>query len=215
MILGLVAIASEQNEEPSGSEGSSPTGAVLPIREWTSAERERPLTRSAMLIEVTKRLILSTGVALGFIVLVFAVTVLSGNRFMVSWACFGCGLLGGFVSIQQRLRTLSDEELGLLSQSWFQIALIPIYGGLFALVLYVGFLSKIVDGPLFPQFTFRPFAEPSTTEDVVIFLSQTYPKSGPDLAKLLFWCFVAGFSERFVPQIIGGAESGQDGKKES
>ena len=128
MILGLVAIASEQNEEPSGSEGSSPTGAVLPIREWTSAERERPLTRSAMLIEVTKRLILSTGVALGFIVLVFAVTVLSGNRFMVSWACFGCGLLGGFVSIQQRLRTLSDEELGLLSQSWFQIALIPIYG---------------------------------------------------------------------------------------
>ena len=88
-------------------------------------------------------------------------------------------------------------------------------GDFFALVLYVGFLSKIVDGPLFPQFTIRPFAEPSTTEDVVIFLSQTYPKSGPDLAKLLFWCFVAGFSERFVPQIIGGAESGQDGKKES
>ena len=81
-----------------------------------------------MLIEVTKRLIISTGVALGFIVIVFAVTFLSGNRFMVSWACFGCGLLGGFVSIQQRLRTLGDEELGLLSQSWFQIALIPIYG---------------------------------------------------------------------------------------
>ena len=54
---------------------------------------------------------------------------------------------------------------------------------------------------------------PPTTEDVVTFLNQTYPKSGPDLAKLLFWCFVAGFSERFVPQIIGGAQSGQDGEK--
>jgi hypothetical protein len=215
MIFGLFAMASQDSQEPSRPEASSPSGAVLPMREWTSAELERPPSRSAMLIEVTKRLIVSTGGALGFIVIIFAVTFLSGNRFMVSWACFGCGLLGGFVSIQQRLRTLSDEELGLLTQSWFQIALIPIYGGLFALVLYVGFLSKIVDGPLFPQFTIRPFAEPPTTEDVVTFLSQTYPKSGPDLAKLLFWCFVAGFSERFVPQIIGSAQNGQDAKKES
>ena len=105
-------MASEQNEEPSRSEASSPSGAVLPIREWTSAERERPLTRSAMLIEVTKRLILSTGVVLGFIVIVFAVTVLSGNRFMVSWACFGCGLLGGFVSIQQRLQRRATKNSG-------------------------------------------------------------------------------------------------------
>jgi hypothetical protein len=34
------------------------------------------------------------------------------------------------------------------------------------------------------------------------FFLNTYPSSGQDLAKLIFWCFLAGFSERLVPQII-------------
>jgi hypothetical protein len=79
---------------------------------------------------------------------------------MVSWAWFGCGILGGFVSIQQRLKHFGDEELDLLSKSWFQILLIPIYGGIFALVLYIGLLSKIVEGPLFPQFAIPDFSKP-------------------------------------------------------
>lgn len=122
---------------------------------------------------------------------------------MVSWACFGCGLVGGFVSIQQRLKNISPEELALLSNSWFQVLLIPIYGGIFALVLYIVFLSEIVKGPLFPQFSIPDFKTPMpSTEDLMSFFSKTYPSSGKDLAKLLFWSFAAGFSERLVPQII-------------
>ncbi len=52
------------------------------------------------------------------------------------------------------------------------------------------------------------------TADLQAFFSQAYPASGPDLTKLLFWCVVAGFSERFVPQILGktgGAEPDKDG----
>jgi hypothetical protein len=70
-----------------------------------------------------------TSVALALVVGIFALTLLRGDRFMLSWASFGCGLLGGFVSIQQRLKRLTDEELELLSSSWFQIVLIPIYWG--------------------------------------------------------------------------------------
>ena len=122
---------------------------------------------------------------------------------MTSWACFGCGLVGGFVSIQQRLKKFGDEELGLLAKSWFQILLIPVYGGIFAIVLYICFLSRIVEGPLFPRFSSPPFSEPMpSTEDIRNFFSQTYPTTGADLAKVIFWSFVAGFSERFVPQII-------------
>ena len=78
----------------------------------------------------------------------------------------------------------------------------------FAVVLYLCFLSKIVEGPLFPHFAGPPFTEPvPTTDDVRNFLAQTYPSSGGDLAKLLFWSFVSGFSGRFVPQIIGRAET--------
>ena len=148
------------------------------------------------------------------VVLVFAFTLLRGDRFMVSWACFGCGLLGGFVSIQQRLKKFGDEELELLSQSWFQILLIPIYGGIFAGVLYIGFLSNIVEGALFPKFASPSFSQPiPSAEDVRAFLSRTYPATGADLAKLLFWSFIAGFSERLVPQIIEGTQAGAAEKK--
>jgi|GEM_PF-2023420 len=107
------------------------------------------MTRTEKLLTITKRLIIMTSSGLLLVVAIFALTVLRGNRLMVSWACFGCGLVGGFVSIQQRLKKFGDEELDLLSTSWFQILLIPVYGGIFALVLYLCFLSKIIEGPSF------------------------------------------------------------------
>jgi hypothetical protein len=57
---------------------------------------------------------------------------------------------------------------------------------------------------VFPLFYVPAFADPPTTADVVRFLTTAYPSQGADLAKLVFWSFVAGFSERFVPQIIQG-----------
>ena len=165
------------------------------------------MTRTEKLLTITKRLIIMTSCGLLLVVSIFALTLMRGDRLMVSWACFGCGLVGGFVSIQQRLKKVGDEELYLLSKSWFQILLIPVYGGIFALVLYLGFLSKVIEGPLFPHFASPPFSEPiPTSEDIRNFFAQTYPATGADLAKLLFWTFVAGFSERFVPQIIGKSE---------
>jgi hypothetical protein len=170
-------------------------------------------TRAANILAVTRRLIIMTGSALLLMVAgIFGLTLIFHFRFPVSWACFGCGLIGGFVSIQQRLKTIADAELSLLAKSWFQIALIPVYGGIFALVLYVGFLSEVVSGKLFPSFYVPPFANPPTHDDVARFLSETLPATGPDLAKLLFWCFVAGFSERFIPQIIGKAD-GSGGRR--
>ena len=121
---------------------------------------------------------------------------------MVSWAVFVCGILGGFVSIQQRVKTVTDQELRLLTRSWFQILLIPIFGGLFALVLYSLFLSGIISGHMFPWFYIpEPHGNPDNAY-IVSFLTETYPATGQDMAKLLFWSFVAGFSERFVPQVI-------------
>lgn len=179
---------------------------VLPselVQVPSPGEQAAPKARAERLLRVTRRLIILTFCGLACLAVIFAVTLLYGNRFMVSWACFACGLLGGFVSIQQRLKNFGDEELGLLSQSWFQILLIPIYGGIFAGVLYVAFLSNVIEGPLFPKFAGPPFSQPiPSTGDIRSFFSQTYPVSGSDLAKLLFWSFVAGFSERFVPQII-------------
>jgi hypothetical protein len=56
---------------------------------------------------------------------------------------------------------------------------------------------------MFPQF-YVP--EPSNgvpdNQFMISLFTETYPKTGQDFAKFLFWSFVAGFSERLVPQII-------------
>lgn len=166
------------------------------------------MSRTEKLLRITKRLIILTSIGLLCVVGMFGVTLVFGKRFLLSWVCFGCGLVGGFVSIQQRIKNFGDEELELLSSSWYQILLIPVYGGIFALVLYLGFLSDIVSGPLFPHFTGPEFSKPiPQTQDLVAFFRETYPATGSDLAKFLFWSFVAGFSERFVPQILNKAQT--------
>ena len=158
--------------------------------------------RTERLLIVSKRLVIFAALSLLATTVVFASTFMFYERLMISWLSFECGIIGGFVSIQQRLRKINDEELSLLSHSWAMILVIPIYGGIFALVLYVLFISDLVQGDLFPEFYVPPFSVPPTTQDIAELLRTTYPNSGADFAKLMFWTFVAGFSERFVPQII-------------
>lgn len=161
------------------------------------------MTRNEKILTVTRQLIQLTSLVLAVVVAMFGVTLILHWRFPVSWVCFGCGLIGGFISIQQRLKKFADEELELLARSWYQIVLIPIYGGIFALILYVALLSQIVTGDMFPKFYIPAFHNPPTTDDIRGFFAETFPASGQDLAKLFFWSVVAGFSERFIPQIIG------------
>lgn len=158
--------------------------------------------QTRQLLIISKRLLIFAALSLVATGLLFALTLYFKQRLMISWLVFECGIIGGFVSIQQRLRKIDPEELKLLSESWATILVIPIYGGIFSLVLYVLFLAGLVQGHLFPSFYIPDFSIPPSTEDVVSFLSQTYPSQGSDMAKLMFWSFVSGFSERFVPQII-------------
>jgi len=179
--------------------------------------REQQLTGRLFNIDrVTKRLILAAFVSLFILFYLFHIPYIDyqgHERFMVSYACFGCGTLGGFISVQQRLKTVGDDELKLLSNSWSHLLLKPIFGGIFALILYVGvFLGQIIKGGgPFPEFYIPPFPSKPTNLDIHNFFSETYPKSGPDLAKLLFWCVVAGFSERFIPEIISKTPSSSGG----
>lgn len=159
--------------------------------------------RQEMMIVVRKRLLLFVGISTVVITVFFGISLFGKeSKFYTSWLVFLCGLIGGFVSIQQRLPGIEDDELFLLSKNWTSVLLIPVYGGIFALVLYVLFLSGMIDNDLFPSFYMPIFNLPVEAKDIAEFLRNCYPLSGHDLAKLIFWSFVAGFSERFVPQII-------------
>lgn len=163
--------------------------------------------RRRSLMVITRRLIIFSACALIVISVVLTISYIWKKRVMLSYLTFGCGLLGGFVSIQQRLHKIDEQELSLLTESWFTILVIPIFGAIFAEVLYVLFLSGLLKGHMFPLFYIPPFGDAPTASNIVSFLHETYPRSGEDMAKLMFWAFVAGFSERFVPQIVSRISS--------
>lgn len=116
------------------------------------------------------------------------------------------GLFGGFVSVQQRLQGATDVDPFFkrleLSAGWGSIVLLaPLMGMVFAVVLFEIFVTGTVSGTLLPTFlkvdpnkvdpsTFRSFGVGST------------PATPADWAKLAVWGFVAGFAERFVPDVV-------------
>ena len=132
---------------------------------------------------------------------------------MVSRSCFGCGLLGGFFSIQQRLKTFGQVDLERLSSLLLEIVMIPVYGGVCALAHCVGFLSQIFTGALFPQLAVAQvhFPTPAGLLRPVLSGQRRRPSQAYVLAP------GGGVFERFIPQIVSRKplEGDEDGGKDS
>ncbi len=113
------------------------------------------------------------------------------------------GAIGGFVGLQQRLKRLSGNDLALLANSWVCISLPPVVGGILAVLAYVLFISGLLMGDLFP--TFVPDDAPGQPQGFRVLFA--VHGTAQDYAKMIFWCFVAGFSERFMTDIISRFDS--------
>lgn len=132
--------------------------AMLPMREGL---RER-LTRRAVVITVAILLVivLAALISLGLVKSftsanlketfdltgVFGVTV-------VSVAC--AGIVGGCVSMLQRIQSAPTEgdalfNLAALTNGWIGLSLSPLYGAIFATVLFILFAAGILKGSVFP-----------------------------------------------------------------
>ena len=114
------------------------------------------------------------------------------------------GAVGGLVSVQQRLQALPEDDplFGLLaiSSSQFSVFFSPLVGAVFAIILYLFFAGHLLSGSLFPDIGTPAAANPSVPFN--IFAANTGPLGGVDWAKLQIWCFIAGFGERLVPDIL-------------
>jgi hypothetical protein len=115
---------------------------------------------------------------------------------------FVSGALGAVLANYRRLAEIPETQTAvdaaLRQTATIQIFLSPIIGGLFALLLWMLFFSGLVQGSLFPkiQFTNNDYRN---WHDL---MASTLPEKNFDAAKGLVWAFVAGYAERFVPNMI-------------
>jgi len=119
-------------------------------------------------------------------------------------AIFTVGVVGGFVGLQRRLKSMSNDDLTLLANSWVFVCLSPLAGGILAVVIYILFISGMLKGALFPEFTPDDSTNPETGMSVLFNL---HCSTAGDYGKALLWGFIAGFSERFATDIISRFES--------
>lgn len=141
--------------------------------------------------------------------------MVSGNSASILLATILCGTLGAFFSALIRLYSFENLPVALLTsapasiRSWHlaMYSLVPpLVGAIAAALIYMIFAAKILDGGLLPTFVSKNSAGTGTTDepckDFLALLSCWGPQEATDYAKCLIWGFVAGFSERFVPDTI-------------
>jgi hypothetical protein len=126
-------------------------------------------------------------------------------------AIFTAGVVGGFVGLQRRLKSMSDDDLTLLANSWLYVCLSPLAGGFLAVVIYIFFISGMLKGELFPKFA----DDPTNNEIGLSVLFNVHCSTAADYGKALLWGFIAGFSERFATDIIGRFQANSTSDKKS
>ncbi|WP_411883157.1 hypothetical protein [Polaromonas sp. YR568] len=117
------------------------------------------------------------------------------------------GTLGAFVSALRRIYSFENIFPSKEYQSFLKGANIyviayssipPLVGAIAAIVMYLVFSSRMFQSELTPLFV----CEIERCANFMDFLDHWKPDKPSDYAKAIVWGFIAGFSERFVPDIL-------------
>jgi hypothetical protein len=128
------------------------------------------------------------------------------------------GMLGAFFSALTRLYHVDEAGAALISPTvqglggWYMAmyaAVPPIVGAIAAVVLYLVFVSSFVQGDLFPTIE---CVEGKTCRSIAELMDNYWPAEPADYGKALVWSFIAGFSERFVPDLLQTLVKKEQGK---
>ncbi len=110
---------------------------------------------------------------------------------------------GGLLSAYRRFRLIGAEETLKDAQPakalLFHVYLSPVLGGMFGVILYLVMLTGFIEGDFFPRF--RDLEKPY--DGLFALFHSTVPAENKDAIKAVFWAFIAGFSEGFVPALLG------------
>ena len=116
---------------------------------------------------------------------------------------FCAGSVGAVINNYYRLAKLSEVDkvaIEALDGTVFtmQIYVSVLISGVLGLVMYGLFLSGLLQGDLFPKF--KNTAQ--DIENIFTLLHVVIPSQNIDTAKAIVWAFIAGFSERLVPNVL-------------
>ncbi len=157
------------------------------------------VSRQAIHVAVTVVVIISCMIAV-----VLWATTDKPPSFALELIVFLTGTVGGVANNYRRLQRI---PLGIIENPQaisgqlitIQIYVSPIVGGIFAIILYIIFMSGILQGTFFPVFSSDLQLD---FESYDLFAKYANPATNQDVAKALLWAFIAGFSEGFVPNFI-------------
>lgn len=163
-----------------------------------------PTERRELVLVASRKLLFALCAFTLVILGVLAITLDPNKRAYIFPTVVLAGFIGALVALQRRLKVLPIGDLRLVAESRVFFLLAPFSGGLLASVLYLLFMSGLLAGELFPAFKQDDSIE---SKNGFFHLLHMHSEEAKDYAKLLFWSFVAGFSEKFVVDIIGRFEA--------
>jgi len=155
-----------------------------------SAQRQRKITISLALT------IVST-IGIGFIAFLANLRSFSGGeQYPKVLFLVGAAILGSLVNqpFRDSEESSSNEpSLLILYLAWKSVVAI-----VFAIIVNLIFISGVVSGTLFPSFS----ATKEAYSNMIHWSISIDPQTNADMAKMLLWSFLAGFSEKLVPNMI-------------
>lgn len=148
-------------------------------------------------------------VILFFIFIVITFLFADDVSFPLPLLVFLSGALGGVINNYRRLSHIPQGEAQKNSTlteqqaliAIFQIYVTPLIGGLFGVLLYTAFMTGIIQSILHVPFLPEITAKDQFTGVINLF-KQTGPSTNKDAILIILWAFVAGFSEKMVPNFL-------------
>jgi hypothetical protein len=126
--------------------------ALMPLREGLRDELTRRARKwTLMFLCIFGVLVISSQILLWKLA-----ATLGGVVYSTVGVVIFAGIMGGCVSMLQRIQSAPNEgdslyNLAALSHGWKGISLSPLYGAIFAMLLYVLFTADILQGAVFPR----------------------------------------------------------------
>jgi len=162
-------------------------------------------TDASVLLDAYKQVLVWHFIATFLIIFLLVLIVAIYNSIFGAVILSGC--LGAFFSALTRLYSFETLPKALLDsapvkiRNWhllFYSLIPPLIGAIAAAVLYLVFAGEFITSNLFPSF----ISKQSICADIDCLTDGFGPAKAKDYAKSLVWGFVAGFSERLVPDTI-------------